>query len=122
MGIEITPQRGNAANTYTSPNIERHPRQRRSLAFCFVHMCDLIAVCRRLRALHYQGESRAWLDDAKRYWLLLLEEGDPLTAREDYLFVLEYGEIESRENAELLLSEHGKLLCDNRAVETLGDL
>lgn len=122
MGIEVAPKRGNAANTYKSPKIERHPRQRRSLAFCFVHMCDLIAVCRRLRALHYKGESRAWLDDSHRYWLLLLEEGDPLTAREDYLFVMEYGEIESKENAELMLSEHGKLLCDNRAVETLGDL
>ena len=122
MGIEVIAKRSDSANTYKSQKSERHPRARRSLAFCFAHVSDLIAVCRRLSTLHYKGESRAWLDDTGRYWLFLTEEGNPLTAREDYAFVMEYGEIESKENAEIMLPEHGKLLCERRAVETLGDL
>ncbi len=118
MGIEVV-QKHRAANRATRDAV---PPLRRSLAFCFNGMASLIAVCRRLRAAQYAGESRAWLDDCHRYWLFLLEQGDPLTAREDYAFVAEYGEMESREAAELMLPEHGKLLCNSRAVEILAEL
>ena len=97
------------------------PRERR-LAFCFGGVQLLLAVCERLAARCYVGKSRAWQDDEGRYWLLLIDKGDPLAARRDYGFVAEYGAFESAECAELMLSEHGKLICDKNAVETLGNL
>lgn len=119
MGIEISSTR--APSTYKIQKAPSDPPHRR-LAFCFGDVGSLIAVCRRLTALHFAGESTAWLDDSHRYWLRLLEVGDPLFARADYAFVAEYGEIESPDTAETILEEHGKLLCDKRAVETLGKL
>lgn len=118
MGIDMTVSpRG--ARTYQK---KESARELRSLAFCFESMNRLIAVCRRLQETGYRGESAALLDDCRRYWLLLTENGNPTTAREDYRFVREYGEMESKEAAELMLSEHGKHLCKTQAVETLGVL
>ncbi len=119
MGIEIMTKP--STSTYKTQNSPTE-RQRRSMAFCFWDMACLIAVCRRLLALGFKGESLAAVDDCRRYWLLLLEEGDPLFARADYAFVCEYGEIESRQTAEMMLEEHGKTLCAAHAVETLGKL
>ncbi len=119
MGIEVVAKH-NPATYKAQKGTPQRPR--RSLAFCFESMTRLIAVCRRLNATHYAGESRAWLDDCHRYWLFLSEEGDPLSAREDYAFVAEYGEMESKEAAEMMLPEHGKEVCETHAVETLGSL
>ena len=122
MGIEVTHKRTAPPGTYQAQKNEKKQKQKRSLAFCFTGIEELLSVCRRMKAAHYRGESHASVDDVGRYWLFLTEEGDPLTAREDYLFVMEYGEIENRENAEIMLSEHGKALCGNYAIEILGDL
>ncbi len=121
MGIEVAPKRGTAPATYKTPK-GKAPRQRRNLAFCFEGIEELLGVCRRLNAKGFHGKSDAWLDEAHRYWLLITEHGDPLTAREDYAFVPEYGEFESREVAGTLLPEHGKEICKDNAVETLGKL
>ena len=121
MGIEVTPKRGAASDTYKSPK-GKATRQYRRLALCFEDLESLICVCRRLSANGFRGKSDAWLDERHRYWLLIAEHGDPLTTREDYLFAREYGEIESHEIAETLLPEHGKALCGDHAVETLGKL
>lgn len=117
MGMETAAKKAASDKERLSP-----VRQRRSLVFCFENMTRLITVCRRLREVHYKGESCAWLDDCHRYWLYLTEDGNPLTARRDYAFVSEYGDMESRENADLMLPEHGKTLCACHAVETLGTL
>lgn len=119
MGIEISHTRN--TSTYKTQNTAAE-RQQRSMAFCFWDMACLIAVCRRLLALGFEGDSVAKVDDCHRYWLFLSEEGDPLFARADYAFVCEYGEIESKDTAEMMLAEHGKTLCAAHAVETLGEL
>ena len=93
---------------------------RRRMALCFSSMERMLAVCRRLLARHYRGESEAWKDDSHSFWLFLSEEGDPLKVQEDYMFIAEYGKIENAESATLLLPEHGNRICEKRAVETLG--
>ena len=70
----------------------------------------------------FLGQSEAWRDDDRYFWLILEEEGDPCRVREDYMFVAEYGSFENAESAALLLSEHGTLICRDRAVETLSAL
>lgn len=96
--------------------------EERRLVFCFTCMQELIAVCRRLLHAHFHGESRVLVDDEHRFWLLISDSGNPLTAREEYGFVLEYGAFENRNTAELLLAEHGKEICNEHAVEQLGVL
>ncbi len=118
MGMELTPKRG-AQGTY-KPKVKsvRHRR----LALRFGALEDLLGVCRRLVVRGFRGKSSAFLDEGQRYWLLLSDSGDPLRTREDYRFALEYGELESRETADVLLPEHGKALCRDDAVEILGKL
>lgn len=120
MGIEIVAKKGAPGTAYKAQ--KSLPPQERSIVFCFSDMKRLICVCRRLTARQYPGESRAWQDDSHRYWLLLQEHGDPKKAREDYAFIAEYGMIENKETAEMLLPEHGKAICERNAVETLGAL
>ena len=95
---------------------------RRSAAFSFDAIDKMLAVCRRLSARHFAGESESWKDDEGRLWLFLTEEGDPQYLEEDYMFISEYGKIEHADAAALLLSEHGDIICTERAVESLGEL
>ena len=119
MGMDLTPKRSGSA-TYKQ-KATKQVRQRH-LTLCFEDMEDLIGVSRRLLLRGFRGKSSAWLDEAHHYWLLITENGDPLRMRDDYRFALEYGEIESREAAQMLLPEHGKEICRDNAVETLGKL
>ena len=96
--------------------------ERRHLAFCFPSFPTLLSACRRLREGGYRGESTAHKEDAGRYWLLLSDKGNPLSARKEYRFLLEYGEMEHAEHARMLLPEHSAPLCASNAVETLGTL
>ena len=105
------------------PKAEKAPEEHtRHLAFSFPELSPLLLVCRRLTERRYQGESRALRDDEGRYWLLLSDTGNPLLARHEYRFILEYGQMEHGENARLLLLEHGTPLCGEKAVEQLGQL
>ena len=61
-------------------------------------------------------------DDEGKYYLLLLDVGMSAYSRLDKLtFILEYGR---RENPDCLLSyvnEHGKVICREKAIETLSN-
>ena len=94
----------------------------RQVAFTFGTIQNLLAVCRRLVANRFSGESSAWLDDEHRYWLILTEEKEALARGEAYGFVAEYGVPACTDSALMLLSEHGHEICPHRAVETLGKL
>ncbi len=77
----------------------------------FADLGGLLAACTRLAAHCYKGRSRAYIDEAGRYFLLLdgmlppllSEMGAPAPLGESYL------------------AEHGSLLCEN-AVATLAPL
>ena len=94
----------------------------RRVSFCFSCQRDLLAACRRLLRRGFTGESQAMRDDSGRFWLFLFDRGSPLLAREEFSFLLEYGQMENSADAFLLLLEHGSTLCISRAVETLGVL
>ena len=94
----------------------------RQMAFRFDSMEKLLAVCRRLATTHRTVRSEAFTDDGGRFWLLMTEKGDAAQIAEDYIFIPEYGKIEDAEAAALRLTEHGRVLCAERAVEILGKL
>ena len=94
----------------------------RRVCFCFWRQRDLLSSCRRLIRRGFTGESQAEQDDMGRFWLFLSDGGSPLLAREEFGFLLEYGQMECAADASLFLLEHGKMLCDSHAVETLGVL
>ena len=95
---------------------ERAVKKPRTLMFYFTSLGGISAACRQLTARGFRGKSRVWLDDLQRYWLQITDEGDPLAARHDYAGLLEYGNLANRENAVLMLQEHGKLLAEHNAV------
>jgi negative regulator of genetic competence, sporulation and motility len=94
----------------------------RQAAFCFDTMEKLLTVCRRLAISHRPQKSKAFTDDGGRYWLLITEKGDAARIAEEYIFIPEYGKIEDAEAVALRLTEHGRVLCADRAVEILGEL
>ena len=96
MGLELTQKRT------ADPKNERPPKKRREVMFYFTSFDRLVAACRRLTDTKFTGQSRVWLDDLQRYWLYLIEDGDPLKARHDHACLLEYGYMENRENALLM--------------------
>ena len=84
-------------------------------AFVFEDLAPLLLLCRRLRSGKDTFASEAWRDDGGAWWLLLTGEGDLPFARE-------YGRETKADAARLFLCEHGKTVCEKRAVETLGRL
>ena len=93
------------------------------IAFSFKRAEDLFAVCKALARLEALPESRAFADDEGNFYLILICAGMSAYSRLDKLtFILEYGK---RENPDCLLSyinEHGKIICAERAIETLCNL
>ena len=92
------------------------------LAFSFECIDLLISVCHTLYHLGITPKSRAF-HDSDGWYLLLSDTDTSAYARLDKLtFILEYGK---RENPDCLLtyaSEHGKIICHDRAIETLAPL
>ncbi len=89
-------------------------------------MKTLLAVCNRLRAIGYTGHSRAYIDENRTpaAFCLCLEVPDGIfyLLPEAYAFLREYGEVSKHRFSELYLTEYGRVLCADKAVETLGQL
>lgn len=99
---------------------ERHPSR---VAYSFSNMSDMLDVCKILSASDIRTESKAFSDDDGNYYLLLLDTGMSAYSRLDRLtFIIEYGRRENPDCLVSYISEHGKTICDGRAVETLGRL
>ena len=102
----------------------RLPQSRREgftrLAYSFPDLSSLLTVCKILSLAEIYPESRAFSDGEGNFYLLLMGEGLKAFSRLDRLtFIVEYGK---RENPDCLISyiaEHGKIICDNGAIETL---
>ena len=92
------------------------------LAFRFLKLANLLAVCRRLLALGYIGESTAIHDDEGRFWLLLSRILYPKNAEEALAFLAEYGSRVNVPDITLRFPEHGAPICTENAVGTLGVL
>ena len=100
------------------PPCKRTAIKKRSAAFLFERLEDLTALCRRLAIKSYIGESEVWRDEKGLWWIILSENGNPLSVRDDYRFAREYGQMLPAEYARALLPEHGKCICPDNAVDT----
>ena len=96
---------------------------RRDFAYRFETLNDLLRVCKRLQQIGYIGDSSAFRDEKKQYYLLLtLLCASPFSMPEDFHFVLEYGYLENASMLKLYIREHGKLIATPDAVNELSYL
>lgn len=90
------------------------------IAFSFPTITELCKVCHILETSGIKPESRACTDDIGGFYLILFGAGMSAYSRLDRLtFINEYGR---RENPDCLIShisEHGKIICEDHAIETL---
>ena len=90
------------------------------IAFSFTAASDLFAVCKALHRSDVIPQSRAFADDEGNYYLLLLGTGMSAYSRLDKLtFILEYGKRENPDCLSSYINEHGKIICEEKAIETL---
>ena len=111
---------------FYSEEDETETEQTHPQAFGFERIEDLLTVCRRLRAIGYPHASSAYISDAHRFYLFLENPARSLDEKSagisPYAFLSEYGKAESAEGLRGFLFEHGRLLCEQDAVERLGVL
>jgi negative regulator of genetic competence, sporulation and motility len=103
----------------------------RTLSFAFDGLTPLLAVCRRLYQMTQLKKSppiqstAVYIDDASSptYCLLLtIPDQVYFKTQETYAFLSEYGDRISPKKLSVYLSEHGTYLCQNTAIQTLGQL
>lgn len=92
------------------------------IAFSFCCMEGLLSVCHVLHHLGITPKSRAF-SDGESCFLLLSDTGTSAFARLDKLtFILEYGKRENPDCLITYINEHGSILCNENAIETLARL
>ena len=107
-----------AGQSYAGARIKRDTT---GAAFGFDTMERLLAVCRRLSALSYVGESEAYLGDDRRCYLFLSDlELSSYLPLDEYSFIGEYGTVESVPALRHFVSEHARPICEAGAVACLG--
>lgn len=115
---ELPPSEMSEKATEEKALIKEHKCSR--IAFSFVSPEDLFAVCKILHRSNIRPKSRAFADDEGNYYLLLLDAGMSAYSRFDRLtFILEYGKRENPDCLSSYINEHGKIICDENAIETL---
>ena len=107
-----------------TPKQESLPAQRRStigrMIFSFDSLRDVCAVCKILDQKEMFLESRAYRGADDDYYLLLENANMSAYSRLDKLtFILEYGRRERADHINTYLSERGKTICSEYAIETL---
>lgn len=100
---------------------EEKPITRSSrIAFSFTEPEYLFSVCKTLSRANIRSQSSAFADDAGNYYLLLLDVGMSAYSRLDKLtFILEYGKRENPDCLASYINEHGRVICREKAIETL---
>lgn len=85
---------------------------------------DLLAVCRRLRAIGFEGESRVYITEGtEARWYLFLRMAEAVGSRvpKRFAFLGEYGRPSGEESLDIYLSEYGRVICPRGAVELLSE-
>ena len=96
---------------------------RRDDAYRFDTLGALLSVCKRLLSIGYIGESFAYRDTEKHYYLLLsMRSSSPFTVPEEMAFIVEYGQIENPSMLRLYVKEHAELIAAPDAVHRLAPL
>ncbi len=101
----------------------KHTQRERRRAFSFNSAEHLIAVCKRLLSIKWNGKSSAYKGTDGKFHLMLLDRTcSSLSALDRLSFITEYGKSESFAELEIYLLEHGETVCRENAVEKLGVL
>ncbi len=109
-----------AVITSKKPKASSRPQASISAAFGFETMEYMLAVCRRLDALRYEGESQAYLGDDRRCYLFLSDlETSAYLPLDEYSFISEYGTQENVASLRHFVGEHAKAICTSDAVACL---
>ena len=96
---------------------------RKDCAYRFEDLSHLLRVCKRLHDIGYIGESSAFRDEKKQYYLLLTVLcSSPFSMPDELGFVLEYGYWENPSLLKLYIREHGSVISAPNAVGTLAIL
>ena len=98
------------------------PREKRStrLAYSFPSGKELIKVCKILYDAHVTPQSRAFYDENGIFYLLLTDAGVSAYSRLDTLtFIVEFGRRENPDCITSYINEHGSIICNEKAIETL---
>lgn len=109
-----------------TPKAETLPTQRRStigkMIFSFESLRDMCDVCKILKEKKSGVESRAYRGADDNYYLVIENANMSAYCRLDSLtFILEYGRRERADHISTYLSECGKAICLENAIETLSD-
>ena len=114
--VENVPQKSAPRPSVSVPAERRVSR----IAFSFDSLDHLCKVCKILKNGNITPESRAFADEDGRYYLLLLDTGMSAYSRLDRLtFIIEYGKRENPDCLVSYISEHGRVICDEKAIEKL---
>ena len=83
---------------------------------------DLTALCRRLKAGGYRGESCLYISEGREsLWYVSLTVHELWDGTVDHPYLWEYG-TEVKEEISLYLAEYGRGICTDNAVERLSEL
>lgn len=97
------------------------PKRKRTRAFRFDKLETLLSACKRLDITGFLGDSSAYRSE-EGYFLLLSKEQTDCFSHESDVFVCEYAEEIDAVHLKLYIGEHGKCICGEDAVKTLGAL
>jgi negative regulator of genetic competence, sporulation and motility len=108
------------------PRALKNTEQNDGWSFGFESMEHLLAACRRLCSMAFEGNSSAYRTDEGRYYLLLSDlsgKRPPLSDRDRMLSVMEeYGKRQNAAAIALYIREHADVICEGEAVERLAEL
>ena len=99
---------------------KRTTAKKQYTTFSFSSLKDVSNACRALIRVGYNGHSLAYIDEKKKWYLLLSNlDFSGYTPIDEYSFLLEFGELENTESCKSFLSEHAKEICFGDAVSKL---
>ena len=115
-------RRGCERSTGIIPPQKKPSQKERKRAYSFSSSEDMVAVCRRLLALKWKGQSSAYSGEG-RFYIILKDRGSSELLFLDRLsFISEYGIPENHDILIKFLCEHANCICKSGAVEKLGVL
>jgi negative regulator of genetic competence, sporulation and motility len=92
------------------------------LAFSFSSLRDICTVCRRMNEDEDIPESRAFRDVEGSFYLLLWGTGMSAYTRLDrFSFISEFGARERFDDLNTYLGEYGRIICPDKAIQTLAE-
>ena len=105
------------------PTVYKANEEKKSLlCYRFEGLCDIILSCKALKSRDILCESSIFIDDDRKYYLLLAQ-GTLNEQSRPFLSVLsEFGELVNAEHSMLNLCERGKRICERNGIETFSAL